>query len=158
MSRWMKLVAAYIARTVNRPRYPIRTCLLAYSMEQSPFWEANWSGHSQEIPRILWNPEGSSPHSQAHATCPYPEPAPSSPHTHFPKIHPNIILPSTPGSPQWSPSLRFPHQNPVHTSPLPHTRCMPAHLILLAQYCVRSTDYSAPHYVIFSIPVLPRPS
>jgi len=30
--------------------------------------------------------EGSSPHSQAHATCPYPEPAPSSPHTHFPKM------------------------------------------------------------------------
>jgi hypothetical protein len=27
-----------------------------------------------------------------------------------------------PGSPQWFPSLRFPHQNPVRTSPLPHTR------------------------------------
>ena len=46
--------------------------------------------------------------------------------SHFLKIHPNIILPSTPGSPQWSPSLRFPHQNPVHTSPLPHTRYMPS--------------------------------
>jgi len=74
-------------------------------------------------------PEGSSPHSQADATCPYPELAPSSPHTHIPKIHPNIILPSTPGSPQWSPSLRFPHQNPVHTSPTCAT--CPAHLILL---------------------------
>jgi hypothetical protein len=31
-------------------------------------------------------PEGSSPHSQAHATCPYPELPPSSPHTHFPKM------------------------------------------------------------------------
>ena len=73
-------------------------------------------------------PKSSSPHSQAHATCPYPELAPSSPHTptsHFPKIHPNIILPSTPGSPQSSPFLRFPHQNPVQTSPLPHTRYMP---------------------------------
>jgi hypothetical protein len=29
-------------------------------------------------------PEGSSSHSQAHATCPYPELAPSSPHTHIP--------------------------------------------------------------------------
>jgi hypothetical protein len=29
-------------------------------------------------------PEGSSPHSQAPATCPYPEPAHSSPHTHIP--------------------------------------------------------------------------
>ena len=76
-------------------------------------------------------PEGSLPHSQVPANCPYPEPDRSSPHTHFPKIHHNIILPSTPGSPQWSPSLRFPHQNPVHTSPLPHTRYMPDHLILL---------------------------
>ena len=30
-----------------------------------------------------------------------------------------------PGSPKWPLSLRFPHQNPVYTSPLPHTRYMP---------------------------------
>jgi hypothetical protein len=41
------------------------------------------------------------------------------------KIHLNIIFPSTPGFPQWSLSLRFPHPNPVHTSPLPHTCYMP---------------------------------
>ena len=29
-------------------------------------------------------PEGSSPHSQAPATCPYPEPAQYSPHTLIP--------------------------------------------------------------------------
>ena len=29
-------------------------------------------------------PEGASPHSQAPATCPYPEPAQSSPHTLIP--------------------------------------------------------------------------
>jgi len=29
----------------------------------------------------------------------------------------NIILPFAPGSPQWSVSLRFPHQNLVHGSP-----------------------------------------
>jgi hypothetical protein len=34
-------------------------------------------------------------------------------------------------SPQWSLSLRFPHQNPVHTSPLPIRATYPAHLILL---------------------------
>jgi hypothetical protein len=32
-------------------------------------------------------PEGSSPHSQAPATCPYPEPAQSSPHTHIPLLY-----------------------------------------------------------------------
>jgi hypothetical protein len=29
---------------------------ITYSMEQSPSWEANWSAASQEIPRILRNP------------------------------------------------------------------------------------------------------
>jgi hypothetical protein len=36
-------------------------------------------------------PKGSSPHPQAHATCPYPELAPSSPHTHIP-LHEKSIL------------------------------------------------------------------
>ena len=31
--------------------------LHAYSMEQSPSWEANRFSASQEIPRILWNPK-----------------------------------------------------------------------------------------------------
>jgi hypothetical protein len=40
---------------------------------------------------------------------------------HFLNIHLNIILPSTPGSPKWSLSLRFPHQKPEYASLLPHT-------------------------------------
>jgi hypothetical protein len=101
--------------------------LLTYSMEQSSSWEANCSAASQEIPCILWNPK------VHHCTHKRPPPVPilsqihpvHTPSSHFPKIHPNIILPSMPGSPQWSPFLRPPHQNPVHTSLLPHTHHMP---------------------------------
>jgi hypothetical protein len=59
------------------------------------------------------------PHSQVPANCPYPEPARSSPcpHIPLPADTVNIVLPSTPGSPQLSISLRFPHQYPVHASP-----------------------------------------
>ena len=102
-------------------------CILTYSMEQSPIWESNWFWASQEIPHILWNPK-----VQYHIhKCTPPVPILSqlnpvhSPTSYFLKIHLNIILPSTPGSPKWSLSLRFPHQNPVYASPLPHTRYMP---------------------------------
>jgi len=101
--------------------------LLTYSTEQSPSWEANRFSARQEIPRILWNPKV---HYRIHK-CPPPVPILSqldpvhTPTSHFLKVHLNIIFPSTPGSPQWSLSFRFPHQNPVHASPLPHTRHMP---------------------------------
>jgi hypothetical protein len=59
--------------------YSITLCSRV-SLEKSTGFEVN-----QEIPRILWNnPDSSSPYSQAPATCPYPEPNPSSPHNPFP--------------------------------------------------------------------------
>jgi hypothetical protein len=56
-------------------------------------------------------PEGLSPYTQEPATCPYPEPDQPSPcpPSNLSQVHFNIILPSTPGSSKWSPSLRFPH-------------------------------------------------
>ena len=74
-------------------------------------------------------PESSLPYSQVPATCSYSEPAPSSPYPHIP-LH-KYYFPSTPGFSHWYLSLRFPHQNPVHASPLPHSATFPAHLILL---------------------------
>ena len=71
--------------------------------------------------------EDSLPHSQVSATCRYPEPARSSPYPtyHLLKIYLNIILPSVPGSPMWTLSLRFPHQYPEYDTRFPHKRYMP---------------------------------
>jgi hypothetical protein len=66
-----------------------------------------------------------------------------------------------PGSPHWSLSVRFPHQNPVHASLLPHPHYMPcpSHSSRsLEQYWMRSTDHKAPHYEVFVTPLVPRPS
>ena len=104
------------------------TYLLTYSMVQSPSWEANRFVASQEIPRISRNPKV---HYRTHKR---PPPVsilgqPNSVHihtSHLLEIHPNIIHTSTPRSPQWSPSLRFLHQERTHHPLLTHTRYMPS--------------------------------
>ena len=101
--------------------------LLTYSMVQSPSWAANWFAATQEIPRISQNQKV---HYRTHKRPPptsilgQPNPV-HIPTYHLLEIHPNIIHPSTPRSPQWYLSLRFPHQDPIHSPFLPHTRHMP---------------------------------
>jgi hypothetical protein len=113
-------------------------------MERRHSWEATNSSVSQEIPSILWNPKV---YNRIH-NIPIVNNI-----TYLLITYSTVLLEklaglqlvkkfhafygtrkfitaftSTPGSPQWSLSLRFPHQNPVHAS-LPHTRYMsrPSH-------------------------------
>jgi hypothetical protein len=103
------------------------TYILTYCMEQSHSGEANRFSAGLEIPHILWNPKV---HYRIHKCMPsVPVMSHLDPvHTstgYFLKIYLNIIISSTPGPPKWSLSLRFSHQNPVYTAPLPHMCYMP---------------------------------
>jgi len=105
-----------------------------------------WFEASQEILRISRNP---TVHYRTHKR-PLPVPKLGQPNpvriptSHLLEIHPNIIHPSTPGSPQWSLSLRFPPPRP-YTPPSPHPYALHAQPISFfsilspAQYWVRST-------------------
>ena len=81
----------------------------------------------KKLPAFLWNPKV---HYRTHKRPP-PVPIMGQPNpvhiptSHLLEIHPNIIHPSTPRSPQWSLSLRFPHQEPIRPL-LTHTRHMPS--------------------------------
>ena len=102
-------------------------------MEQRLSWEVKRFTASQEIPHIIWNIKV---HYRIHKlltpvlTLSQINPVHAFT-SHFLKIHLNIILLSMPGSPKWSLSLRFHHQNPLHNSTLPHICYMPPHSILL---------------------------
>ena len=121
-----------------------------------------WFAASQEIPLISRNPKV---HYRTHKPPP-PVPIlgqPNSVHiptSHLLENHPNIIHPSTPRSPQWSLSLRFPHQD-LYT-PSPHQYALHAQpnsffsILSPAQYWVRSTNHLAPRYAISRYLVPPR--
>jgi hypothetical protein len=98
---------------------------------------------NQEIPHILWNPKV---HYRTHKRPPpvpvlsQLHPVPTTP-SHLLKIHLNIILPSTSWSPQWPLSVKFPHQNLVHTSPFHHTCVLSSELYYSAEVCPKRRQY-----------------
>jgi len=109
-------------------------------------------------------PRDSLPHSHMTDTCPYPEPDQSSPLPNcISTIHFNVILPSSPKFCKWPLSLRFFHQNPVFTSIVSHACYMrrPYHFswfdhsnnIWWAVQIIKPL-----HDVVYSTPLLPRPS
>ena len=108
--------------------------LLIYLLQGAEsFVRSNWFAASQGIPPISRNRKV---HYRTHKRSP-PVPILGKPNpihiptSHLLEIHPNIIYPSTPRSPQWSLYLRFPHQDPVHPLSSPVCSTCPAHLILL---------------------------
>ena len=82
----------------------------------------------KKFPTFLWNPKVHYRTQKRPPTVPIlgqPNPV-HIPTSHLLEIHPNIIHPSKPRSPQWSLSLRFPHQDPIRRPFLTHTRHMPS--------------------------------
>jgi len=102
-------------------------------MVQSPSWAANWFAVSQEFPRISRDPKV---HYRTHK-----RPSPVSilgqpntvhiPTSHLLEIHPNIIHPSTPRSPEYFFPSGFPTKTLYTPLSSPIRATSPAHLILL---------------------------
>jgi len=139
---------------------PTYTYLLSYSMQRSPSWEAKQFSASLEILHLLWNPNAHYRIHKCRLSVPvlsHPDPV-HTPTSHFLKIQPDIILPSTPGSL----SLGFPHQNSAYASLLPHTCYMPhpSNSSWFYHSKILGEEYESikSYYVVFSTPLLPRPS
>ena len=89
-------------------------------MQHSPSWETLSFPASHEIPCLLWN---LGDHYHIHKIASHVPVQGRSIQSMNPiqllKIHFIIVLPSMSRSSKWPLSVRFPHQNPVCTSPFP---------------------------------------
>jgi hypothetical protein len=67
-------------------------------VKQIPYWKAKRFTACHEIPRILWNPEGSLPHTQEPIACRSPKPDQALPTNFFNQslitLHLRLNLPS----------------------------------------------------------------
>jgi hypothetical protein len=162
---FIHLYVSYLLRTSSRSQnryfWKMRKgmCwqhLLTNSTGPKPYWQTNRSSPTQEIPRILLN---TNVHYHIHKS---PPPVPilskiNPVHARIPLLedplqyYPPIYALSS----KWSFFLRIPHQNPVCTSPLPHTCCMPCPFVFWTWstewYLVTSTQHKAPRFVVDSI-------
>ena len=126
--------------------------IITHSTVQSPSWAANCFAASQEIPRISRNPKV---HYRTHKRPPpvsildQPNPV-HIPTSHLLEIHPNIIHPSTPRSPQWFLLSGFPTKILYTPSPYPYApRAQPISFFSIlspARHWVKSTNHLAPRY------------
>jgi len=108
--------------------------ILTYLLQEAEsFWESARVSAGIVFPPILWNPKI---HYVIHKCQP---PVHILIHietvrvltSHFLNIHPNIIVPSTPGFSKWPFFIGFSHQNPVYNYTLPIRALRSAHHNLL---------------------------
>jgi len=102
-------------------------------MEHSPSWEASSHSCNQEIFHLSWNPKILYRIHKSPSLVPNLSQI-NSVHTSppcFPKIHSNIIIPSTSMSSVLSLPLRFSIQNIISIYSLSHACYITVHLILL---------------------------
>ena len=97
------------------PAQIIHNYLLTYSTEQSPTWESTGFQLVKKFSAFL-EPEGSLPHSQVPATCPYPEPTRFSPYPPHPTSWRSILILSS--------NLRLGLPNCLFPSGFPTTCCL----------------------------------